>query len=158
MKKILLGLVCLLSLVACNKGPISYFYVYGVVVDCTDPSEIADTGMRDEYTTILNNILGDLAPGYLFSNTKNISVIKDQVGVDIDPEKLPEEDEKMIEKFNNYLPEIKGIEDKYRDRIEDLDEVDGVSFRIKVKFLLRRGREAHPSEFLKNYEFELKYN
>ena len=157
MKKFLLGLVCLLGLVSCNKGPVSYFYVYGVVVDCTDPSDIADTGMRDEYTTIVNDLVGDLVPGYIFYSTK-ISLIKEQLGVDIDPENLPAEDEKMIGKFNDYLTDIKSIEDKYRDRIEDLGEVDGVSFRIKVKFLLRRGREAHPSEFLKNYDFELKYN
>ena len=157
MKKVLLGLICLLSLVSCNKGPISYYYVYGVVVDCTDPRDIADEGMRDDYTTIVNGLVGDLAPGYEFYDT-NISVIREQLGVDIEPENLPAEDEKMIAKFNDYLTDIKSIEDKYKDRIEDLDEVDGVSFRIKVKFLLRRGREAHPSVFLKNYEFELKYN
>lgn len=157
MKKILLGLVCLLSLVSCNKGPVSYFYVFGVVVDCTAPSAIADEDLRDEYTTIVNNLVGDLAPGYSFYDTK-ISVIKEQQDVDINPENLPEEDEKMIGKFNDYLTDIKSIEDKYRDRIEDLDEVEGASFRIHVKFLLRRGREAKPSVFLKDYQFELKYN
>ena len=155
MKKVLLVLVCILSLVSCSKE-ISVIYVYGLVIRATDPSEITDAGKRDAYESFLHDMQRDFAPEYYFYEPNKIDVIKEEVGVKMIPENLPAEDEKMIAKFNDYLTRIQAAEASCRERLEDLDELDGVPFTIKGKFLLRRGREGDKSEFLKEYRFELK--
>lgn len=157
MKKVLLGLVCLLSLVSCSKE-ISVIYVYGLVVRSTDPSEITDSEKRDAYESFLQDMQRDFAPEYYFYEPSKIDVIKEEVGVKMNPEDLPAEDEKMIAKFDDYLTRIMAAEAACRDRLEDLDELEGVSFKIEGKFLLRRGLENSKSEFLKEYRFELKNN
>jgi hypothetical protein len=55
MKKVLLGLLCLLSLVSCKKGPVTVSYLLGVSVEATDPEEIADPEIRDTYLTLLRD-------------------------------------------------------------------------------------------------------
>ena len=133
-------------------------YIYGLVIRSTDPSEITDSEKRDAYESFLHDMQRDFAPEYYFYEPNVIDVIKEQVGVKVDSENLPAEDEKMVAKFNDYLTEIKAAEAACQDRLEDLDELEGVPFKIEGKFLLRRGREGFKSEFLKEYKFELKNN
>ena len=62
MKKVLLGLVCLLSLVSCKKGPVTVIYLLSVSAEATHPDEIADSEMRDIYKTLLRDLQRDLDP------------------------------------------------------------------------------------------------
>ena len=61
MKKVLLGLICLLSLVSCKKEPVEVRYDLLISAEATTPpSEIADPEMRNTYETLLRDLQNDL--------------------------------------------------------------------------------------------------
>jgi hypothetical protein len=159
MKKVLLGLLCLLSLVSCKKGPVTVAYFLGVSVECTDPDEIADPEMRDTYVTLLHDLQKDLDPNLISFNPQVIVAVIDRAVMSMDPKDIPAEDENRIAEYNDYLPVLKEIEASYRKRIESLEKREGVSFCLKGKLLLLRAREdSKTDDPLKEYQFELKYN
>jgi len=164
MKRILIGLLCLLSLVCCQKGPVTVVYLLGVSVEGTNPKEIADPDIRETYETLwsdlqrdINNLVPDVY--FLFPNPQEITVEINRKVVSMDPKDVPAEDEKRIAEFDEYQSKLKEIETSYRERIEGLEKRDGVSFCINGQLLLLRAREdAKNDGILKEYKFELKYN
>lgn len=159
MKKVLLGLICLLSLVSCKKGPVTVVYLLGVSVEATDPDEIADAEMRDTYLTLLRDLQKDLDPNMLTFKPQDIAAVIDRTVMSMDPKDVPAEDENRIAEFNDYLTKLKEIEASYRNRIESIEKRDGVSFRLDGQLLLLRTRDdSKPDALLKEYRFELKYN
>ena len=159
MKKVLLGLICLLSLVSCKKGPVTVVYLLGVSVEATDPDEIADAEMRDTYLTLLRDLQKDLDPNMLTFKPQDIAAVIDRTVMSMDPKDVPAEDENRIAEFNDYLTKLKEIEASYRNRIESIEKRDGVSFRLDGQLLLLRTRDdSKPDAILKEYKFELKYN
>lgn len=155
MKKVLFGLICLLSLASCKKGQITAEYEYGVVLDATTPGNVTDPEIRGVYETLLSDLNNDLS-NLISSGT---AVPRKIVGREVDSKDLPSEDEMRIAEYESYLPGLKEIEASYRKRIEDLEKRDGVSFSIKGYYLLTRGHfsDSNPVN-LKEYKFELKYN
>ena len=159
MKKVLLGLLCLLSLVSCKKGPVTVSYLLGVSVEATDPEEIADPEIRDTYLTLLRDLQKDLDPNMLTFKPQDIAAVIDRTVMSMDPKDVPAEDEDRIAEFNDYLTKLKEIEASYRKRIEGLEKREGVSFRIHGKLLLLKAQEDSQKDgYLKEYPFELKYN
>lgn len=155
MKKVLLGLICLLSLVSCKKGPVTAEYEYGVVLETTAPESITDPEIQGFYKTLLNDLDNDLS-NLISSGT---SLPRKIVGREVDSKDLPSEDERRIAEYEGYLPGLKEIETSYRKRIEEIEKRDGVSFSIKGYYLLARGHFSDSkSVLLKEYKFELKYN
>ena len=159
MKKVLLGLLCLLSLVSCKKGPVTVSYLLGVSVEATDPEEIADPEIRDTYLTLLRDLQKDLDPNMLTFKPQDIAAVIDRTVMSMDPKDVPAEDEDRIAEFNDYLTKLKEIEASYRKRIESIEKRDGVSFGLDGQLLLLRKRDdSKPDAHLKEYRFELKYN
>ena len=159
MKKVLFGLVCLLSLVSCKKGPVTVVYSLEISAEATHPDEITDSEMRDIYKTLLRDFQRDLDPNSYSLDTRVIGAVIDRAVLSMDPKDVPAEDERRIAEFNDYLTKLKEIEASYRKRIEGLEKRDGVSFRINGKLLLLRAREDSKTDgYLKEYPFELRYN
>lgn len=159
MKKVLFGLVCLLSLVSCKKGPVTVVYSLEISAEATHPDEITDSEMRDIYKTLLRDIQRDLDPNSYSLDTRVIGAVIDRAVLSMDPKDVPAEDERRIAEFNDYLTKLKEIEASYRKRIEGLEKRDGVSFRIHGKLFLLRAREDSKTDgYLKEYPFELRYN
>ena len=159
MKKVLLGLVCLLSLVSCKKGPVTVVYLLGISAEATHPDEIVDPEMRDTYKTLLRDLQRDLDPNYYSLDPREIGAVIDRAVLSMDPKDVPAEDEDRIAEFNDYLTKLKEIEASYRKRIESIEKRDGVSFRLDGQLLLLRKRDdSKPDALLKEYRFELKYN
>ena len=159
MKKVLLGLVCLLSLVSCKKGPVTVVYSLEISAEATHPDEITDSEMRDIYKTLLRDFQRDLDPNSYSLDTRVIGAVIDRAVLSMDPKDVPAEDERRIAEFNDYLSKLKEIEASYRKRIEGLEKRDGVSFRIHGKLFLLRAREDSKTDgYLKEYPFELRYN
>lgn len=159
MKKVLLGLVCLLSLVSCKKGPVTVVYSLEISAEATHPDEITDSEMRDIYKTLLRDFQRDLDPNSYSLDTRVIGAVIDRAVLSMDPKDVPAEDERRIAEFNDYLTKLKEIEASYRKRIEGLEKRDGVSFRIHGKLFLLRAREDSKTDgYLKEYPFELRYN
>ena len=159
MKKVLLGLVCLLSLVSCKKGPVTVVYSLEISAEATHPDEITDSEMRDIYKTLLRDFQRDLDPNSYSLDTRVIGAVIDRAVLSMDPKDVPAEDERRIAEFNDYLSKLKEIEASYRKRIEGLEKRDGVSFRINGKLFLLRAREDSKTDgYLKEYPFELRYN
>ena len=153
MKKVLLGLICLLSLASCKKGTITAEYEYGVVYENTAPGSVTDPEIRGAYETLLNDLYNDL------SNLISGPGPRKVVGKEVDSKDLRSEDESRIAEYESYLPGLQEIEASYRKRIEGIEKRDGVSFSIKGQYLLVRGRFTDiNSLLLKEYSFELKYN
>lgn len=159
MKKVLFGLVCLLSLVSCKKGPVTVVYSLEISAEATHPDEITDSEMRDIYKTLLRDFQRDLDPNSYSLDTRVIGAVIDRAVLSMDPKDVPAEDERRIAEFNDYLTKLKEIEASYRKRIEGLEKRDGVSFRIHGKLFLLRAREDSKTDgYLKEYPFELRYN
>ena len=159
MKKVLLGLVCLLSLVSCKKGPVTVVYSLGISAEATHPDEIVDPEMRDTYKTLLRDFQRDLDPNSYSLDPREIGAVLNRAVLSMDPKDIPAEDERRIAEFNDYLPKLKEIEASYRKRIEGLRKRDGVSFCINGKlFLLKAQEDSRTDGYLKEYPFELKYN
>lgn len=159
MKKVLLGLVCLLSLVSCKKGPVTIVYLLGISAEATHPDEIVDPEMRDTYKTLLRDLQRDLDPNYYSLDPREIGAVINRAVLSMDPKDVPAEDEHRIAEFNAYLPKLQEIEASYRKRIEGLEKREGVSFRIHGKLLLLKAQEDSKKDgYLKEYPFELKYN
>ena len=136
MKRVLLGLVCLLSLVSCKKGPVTVVYLLGISAEATH-----------------------LDPNYYSLDPREIGAVIDRAVLSMDPKDVPAEDEHRIAEFNAYLPKLQEIEASYRKRIEGLEKREGVSFRIHGKLLLLKAQEDSQKDgYLKEYPFELKYN
>lgn len=159
MKKVLLGLVCLLSLVSCKKGPVTVVYLLGISAEATHPDEIVDPEMRDTYKTLLRDLQRDLDPNYYSLDPREIGAVIDRAVLSMDPKDVPAEDGHRIAEFNAYLPKLQEIEASYRKRIEGLEKREGVSFCINGKLFLLSAREDSKTDgYLKEYPFELKYN
>ncbi len=159
MKKVLLGLVCLLSLVSCKKGPVTVVYLLSISAEATHPDEIPDPEMRNIYETLLRDLQKDLDPNYYTLDPRVIGAVITRAVLSMDPKDVPAEDEHRIAEFNDYLPKLKEIEASYRKRIEGLEKRDGVSFCINGKLLLLKAREDSKTDgYLKEYPFELRYN
>ena len=159
MKKVLLGLVCLLSLVSCKKGPVTVVYLLSVSAEATHPDEIVDPEMHNIYETLLRDLQRDLDPNYYSLDPREIGAVINRAVLSMDPKDVPAEDEHRIAEFNEYLPKLKEIEASYRKRIEGLEKRDGVSFCINGKLLLLKAREDSKADgYLKEYQFELRYN
>ena len=159
MKKVLLGLVCLLSLVSCKKGPVTVVYLLSVSAEATHPDEIVDPEMHNIYETLLRDLQRDLDPNYYSLDPREIGAVINRAVLSMDPKDVPAEDEHRIAEFNDYLPKLKEIEASYRKRIEGLEKMDGVSFCINGKLLLLKAREDSKTDgYLKEYQFELRYN
>lgn len=159
MKKVLLGLFCLLSLVSCKKGPVTVVYLLGISAEATHPDEIVDSETRDTYKTLLRDLQRDLDPNHYSLDPREIGAVLNRAVLSMDPKDVPAEDERRIAEFNDYLPKLKEIEASYRKRIEGLRKQDGVSFCINGKlFLLKAQEDSRTDGYLKEYPFELKYN
>ena len=114
MKKVLLGLVCLLSLVSCKKGPVTVVYSLEISAEATHPDEIADSGMRDTYKTLLRDLQRDLDPNFYSLDPRKIGAVINRAVLSMDPKDIPAEDEHRIAEFNDYLPKLKEIEASYK--------------------------------------------
>ena len=159
MKKVLLGLVCLLGLVSCKKGPVTVVYLLGISAEATHPDEIVDPEMHNTYVTLLHDLQKDLDPNYYSLDPRVIGAVITRAVLSMDSKDVPAEDEHRIAEFNDYLPKLKEIEASYRKRIEGLEKRDGVSFCINGKLLLLKAREDSRTDgYLKEYQFELRYN
>ena len=160
MKKVLLGLICLLSLVSCKKEPVEVRYVLLISAEATTPpSEIADPEMRNTYETLLRDLQRDLDPNFYSLDPRIIGAVINRAVLSMDPKDIPAEDERRIAEFNAYLPKLKEIEASYRKRIEGLEKRDGVSFCINGKLLLLKAQDDSKKDgYLKEYPFELTYN
>ena len=159
MKKVLLGLVCLLSLVSCKKGPVTVVYLLEISAEATHPDEIVDPEMHDIYQTLLRDLQRDLDPNYYSLDPREIGAVINRAVLSMDPKDVPAEDERRIAEFNAYLPKLKEIEASYRKRIEGLEKRDGVSFCINGKLLLLKAQDDSKKDgYLKEYQFELRYN
>ena len=159
MKKVLLGLFCLLSLVSCKKGPVTVVYLLGISAEATHPDEIVDPEMRDTYKTLLRDLQRDLDPNYYSLDPREIGAVINRAVLSMDSKDVPAEDERRIAEFNAYLPKLKEIEASYRKRIEGLEKRDGVSFCINGKLLLLKAQDDSKKDgYLKEYPFELTYN
>jgi hypothetical protein len=164
MKRILLGLICLLSFVSCKKEPVEVRYDLLISAEATTPpSEIADPEMRNTYETLLRDLQNDLyvfepnaIPIYTIPQVITVVINKEVLGMN--PKDIPAEDEKRIAEFNEFLPKLQEIEAAYRKRIEDLEKRDGVSFGINGMLILGRTLGDSKGVLLKEYDFELKYN
>ena len=159
MKKVLLGLVCLLSLVSCKKGPVTVVYLLGISAEATHPDEIVDPEMRDTYKTLLRDLQRDLDPNYYSIDPREIGAVINRAVLSMDSKDVPAEDGHRIAEFNAYLPKLKEIEASYRKRIEGLEKRDGVSFCINGKLLLLKAQDDSKKDgYLKEYPFKLTYN
>ena len=159
MKKVLLGLVCLLSLVSCKKGPVTVVYLLEISAEATHPDEIVDPEMRDTYKTLLRDLQRDLDPNFYSLDPRIIGAVINRAVLSMDPKDVPAEDERRIAEFNAYLPKLKEIEASYRKRIEGLEKRDGVSFCINGKLLLLKAQDDSKKDgYLKEYPFKLTYN
>ena len=159
MKKVLLGLFCLLSLVSCKKGPVTVVYLLGISAEATHPDEIVDSEMRDTYKTLLRDLQRDLDPNHYSLDPREIGAVINRAVLSMDPKDVPAEDERRIAEFNAYLPKLKEIEASYRKRIEGLEKRDGVSFCINGKLLLLKAQDDSKKDgYLKEYPFKLTYN
>ena len=159
MKKVLLGLVCLLSLVSCKKGPVTVVYLLEISAEATHPDEIVDPEMHDIYQTLLRDLQRDLDPNFYSLDPRIIGAVINRAVLSMDPKDVPAEDERRIAEFNAYLPKLKEIEASYRKRIEGLEKRDGVSFCINGKLLLLKAQDDSKKDgYLKEYPFKLTYN
>lgn len=159
MKKVLLGLFCLLSLVSCKKGPVTVVYLLGISAEATHPDEIVDPEMRDTYKTLLRDLQRDLDPNHYSLDPREIGAVINRAVLSMDSKDIPAEDERRIAEFNAYLPKLKEIEASYRKRIEGLEKRDGVSFCINGKLLLLKAQDDSKKDgYLKEYPFKLTYN
>ena len=146
---------------SCNNGPVDVLYVFGVITENTGAGDVKDPEIHEAYVTLLgelNNELADLMDSAASTFLGEGASFTKTEGVELNPKDIRSEDEKRIAVANNHIFRLKQIESSYKERIADLVKRSGTSFRIKVNYLLVRGRENSDSVPLQQYQFELKYN
>ena len=148
---------------SCNKGPVDVLYDFNVLTENTVPDDVKDPEIHDSYVTLLSELNNELAALMESSVSSPIlggtgNSFKRTEGVELTPKDIHSEDERKIAISENELFRLKQIESSYKERIDNLEKRDGISFRIDVNYFLSRRRENSDSVLLQEYHFELKYN
>ena len=134
---------------SCRKeDKLALYYFYCDVTDCTAPSTIEDPEMRAVYTLLLADFIDDLSK-LKMSEIYETNVVNGK----FDPE-----DQKQIAKYDVRLPDLQDLEARYRKRVEDLGEPEGLAFFLHCVFKLTRSTPADFSStvYLREYEFDLR--
>ena len=138
--------VCSGIVSSCTKDYISTSYMISFSIDMngfTQPKNIPDPEIRETYlqmVTDINNL------GSVTNNSWQVEVVNC---------KYDKEDRKAEEMYDSHLAEIKEMETKCRNIIDNLEIREGSSFQVKVDYTLKRWS---PAVTLKEYTFELRYN
>lgn len=134
---------------SCSKEEKLVLYSFHCdVTDRTAPSAIEDPEMREVYTKLLTDLLDDLSKLDM-NETCETHIINGKYGP---------EDEKQTARYDAALPAVMELEARYKKRIEDLGEPDGLAFFIHGDFTLSRSTPADMSSAvsLRERDFDLR--
>lgn len=139
-------IICTCLLSSCKKESTntSYTITFGWT-DLTQPRDIPDPEIRAAYDQILTDIY-NLKP-----------TTDDYWQVWVVNNNYKAEDKKAEGKFNSHLADVKQMETRCKDVIENLEIRAGSSFSVSVVYKLKRW-DTKESADLQKYDFELRYN